>query len=98
MVPQYTIDKSKTFGDIEVFQYLLEKRSILMIPFFIFDEVINKMVSGQQIMYKSREPINYFIDYHHFTMRIAGPDFNCMPYLELEILGRDAYMFLLYKL
>ena len=56
------IDKSKIFGDIEVFQNLLEKRSLLMMPSFIFDDVINKVVSGQQIIHKSREPVNYFIN------------------------------------
>ena len=62
MVVQYMIDKSKIFGDIEVFQNLPEKRSLLMTPYFIFDDVINKVVSDQQIMQQSREPFNYFID------------------------------------
>ena len=60
-----------------------------MTPFFIFDDVINKAVSGQQIMHQSCEPINCFIDGHHFTKGIAGPDFNCMLCLELEILGGE---------
>ena len=62
MVPQYMIDKSKVFGDIEVFQNLLEKTNLLMTPSFILDDFINKVVSGQQIIYQSREPINFFID------------------------------------
>ena len=62
MVPQYMIDKSKIFGDIEVFQNLLEKTNLLMTPSFILDDFINKVVSGQQIIYQSREPINFFID------------------------------------
>ena len=68
------IDKSKTSGDIEVFKNLLEKRSLLMTPSFIFDDVINKVLSVQQIMQQSCEPVNYFIDCHHLTMGIAGPD------------------------
>ena len=87
MVPQYMIDNSDIFGDIEVSQNLFEKRSLLMTPFFIFDDVINKVVSGQQIMHQSRDPVNYLIDRHHFTVDIVDPDFNCMSYLELEILG-----------
>ena len=62
MVPQYMIDKSKIFGDIEVFQNLLEKANLLMTPSFILDDFINKVVSGQQIIYQSREPFNFFID------------------------------------
>ena len=62
MVPQYMIDKSKIFGDIEVFQDLLEKENLLMTPSFILDDFINKVVSGQQIIYQSREPLNFFID------------------------------------
>ena len=62
MLVQYMIDKSKIFGDIEVFQNLPEKRSLLMTPHFIFDDVINKVVSDQQIIQQSREPFNYFID------------------------------------
>ena len=62
MVPQYMIDKSKIFGDIEVFQDLLEKENLLMTPSFILDDFINKVVSGQQIIYQSREPFNFFID------------------------------------
>ena len=62
MVPQYMIDKSKIFGDIEVFQNLLEKTNLLMTPSFILDDFINKVVSGQQIIYQSREPINFFLD------------------------------------
>ena len=42
MVPQCVIDKSKILCDIEVFQNLLEKRSLLMTPSFIFDDIINK--------------------------------------------------------
>ena len=56
------IDKSKIFGDIEVFQNLLEKANLLMTPSFILDDFINKVVSGQQIIYQSREPLNFFID------------------------------------
>ena len=52
-----------------------------MTPFFIFGDVINIEMSGQEIMHQSREPANNFIDRHHFTMGIAGPDFNCMPCL-----------------
>ena len=44
--------------------------------FFFFDDVINKVVSGQRIMHQSRELVNYFVDHHHFTMGIAGPDFK----------------------
>ena len=62
MVPQYMIDKSKIFGDIEVFQNLLEKANLLMTPSFILDDFINKVVSGQQIIHQSREPLNFFID------------------------------------
>ena len=86
MVPQYMINKSKIFGNTEVFRNLLEKRSLLMTPSFIFDDIINKVVSGQQIMHQSREPLNYLIDRHHFTMVIAGQDFNCMSCLDLEML------------
>ena len=78
MVPQDMIDKSKIFGGIVVFQNLLEKRGSLMTTSFIFD-VINKMVSGQQIIDQSHEPVNYFIDHNQFTTGIACPDFNCMP-------------------
>ena len=53
-----------------------------------------KVVSGQQTMHQSRVPVNYFPDFHNFTMHNA--DFNCMLYLELEILGGEACMFLLY--
>ena len=60
MVPQYMIDKSKIFGGIEVFQ-----RSLLMTPSFIFDDVINKVVSGQQIMHQSREPVNHLSSSFH---------------------------------
>ena len=77
MVPQDMIDKSKIFGGIVVFQNLLEKRGLLMTTSFIFD-VINKMVSGQQIIDQSHEPVNYFIDHNQFTTGIACPDFNCM--------------------
>ena len=66
------IDKSKTSGDIEVFENLLEKRSLLMTPSFIFDDVINKVISVQQIIQQSFESVNYFIDCHHLTMGIAG--------------------------
>ena len=59
-------------------------------PFFNFDDVITKAVSGQQIMHSSREPLNYFIDRKQWALR---PDFNCMPCLELEILGgEDIYV------
>ena len=51
---------------------------------FIFDDVINKVVSGQWIMHQSHEPVKHLIERHHFTMGIAGSDFNCMPYLELR--------------
>ena len=84
MVSQYMINKSEIFGNIEVFRNLLEKRSLLMTPSFIFDDAINKVLSGQQIMHQSREPVNHLIDHHYFTMGIAGPDFNCMSCLELE--------------
>ena len=60
-----------------------------MTPCF-FDDVTNKAVSGQKIMYQSREQVHYFINYHYFTMGIAGPNFNCIPCLELEILGGKA--------
>ena len=84
-VPQYMINKSRK----------KEKRSLLMTPSFIFDDAINKVVSGQQIMHQSREPVNHLIDRHHFTMGIAGPDFNCMSCLELEILvGKHIFFFL----
>ena len=92
MVAPYMLDKSKIFGDIEFFQNL-EKRSLLLMQSFIFDDVINKRVPGQHIMLES---VNYFIDRHHFTMGIAGPDFNCMSCLELEILVEEACTFLLY--
>lgn len=94
MVSQYMTDMSKTFGDLEVFQNF-EKRSILMTPFFIFDDVIQKVASDQKIMHHLREPVSYFIDRHHFTIGIVGPDFNCMSYLELEILG-GRHMSLIY--
>ena len=67
----------------------LKKRSLLMTPFSIFDDTIKKVVSGQQIIHQSREPFNYFIDRHHFTMDIAGPDINCMLCLKVEILGGE---------
>ena len=47
-----------------------------MKPFSIFDDTIKKVVSGQQIIHQSREPVNYFIDRHRFTMDIVGPDIN----------------------
>ena len=84
------LDKSKIFGDIEFFQNL-EKRSLLLMQSFIFDDVINKRVPGLQIILES---VNYFIDRHHFT--IAGLDFSCMSCLELEILMEEACTFLLY--
>ena len=39
-------DKSKIFSDIKVFQNLLEERSLMKTPSFIFDDGINKVVSG----------------------------------------------------
>ena len=60
-----------------------------MTPFSIFDDTIKKVVSGQQIIHQSREPFNYFIDRHHFTLDIAGPDINCMLCLKVEILGGE---------
>ena len=54
MVPQYMIDKSKIFGDIEVFQNFLKKRSLLMTTSFIFDDAINKVVSVKQVIHQSR--------------------------------------------
>ena len=92
MLTQYMIDKSKIFGDIQVFQNLLEKRSFLMTSSFIFDDIIKKVVSCQQIKHQSRELVNYFIDRHHFRMGIAGTNFNCMSCLELEILGGGIYV------
>ena len=45
-------------------------------------------------MYQSREPVNYFIDRHHFTMGIGGPDFKYIPCLQLEILeGEGIYVY-----
>ena len=70
----------------EVFQNLLEKSSLLVTSLFTSSDVIKKVVSGQQIIHQSCEPVNYFIDRNHFTISIAGPDFNFMPCLELEIL------------
>ena len=78
MVPQYMIDKSKIFCDIEEFQNLLEKRSLVMTPSFVFDDVINKVVSDQEIKYQSRDPVNHLIDHHHFTRDVAGLCFNCI--------------------
>ena len=66
MVPQNMIDNSNIFGDIS-----LKKRSLLMMPSFLFDDIINKMVSDQQIIQQSCEPVNYLIDHHHFMMGIA---------------------------
>ena len=60
MVPQYMIYKSKIFGGIEVFQ-----KSLLMTPSLIFDDVINKVVSGQKIMQQSREPVNHLSSSFH---------------------------------
>ena len=74
---------------MEVFQNLFEKRSLLMASFFIFDDVLNRVVSCQEVMHYSRKPVNYFIDRYHFTMGIAGPDFTCMPCVELEITGEE---------
>ena len=54
---------------------------------------MKKAVSGQPIMHQPREPINYFIDRHHFTMGIAGQNFNCIPFLELEILRGHICLF-----
>ena len=56
MVPQNMIDNSNIFGDIS-----LKKRSLLMMPSFLFDDIINKMVSDQQIIQQSCEPVNYLI-------------------------------------
>ena len=78
MVPQYIIDKSKIFCDIEEFQNLLEKRSLVMTPSFVFDDVINKVVSDQEIKHQSRDPVNHLIDRHHFTRDVAGLCFNCI--------------------
>ena len=61
-------------------------------PFFIFDDFISKVVSGQKCMHQLREPVIYFIDRHHFIVGIAGLNFICISYLELEILD----MFLLH--
>ena len=47
---------------------------LLFFFFFFFDDAINKAFSGQQTIQKSRKPVNYFIDCHHFAMGIAGPD------------------------
>ena len=52
--------------------------------------------SGQQIIHHSREPVNYFIKPHHFTIGIAGTDFKYIPCLEFEILGGKAHIFLIY--
>ena len=71
------------------FKISLKKRSLLMAPFFIFHDAINTGVSGQQIIHQSRESLNYFVDRHHFTMGIAGPNINCMPCVELEISGGE---------
>ena len=66
-----------------------------MTPSSIFDDVISKVVSDQQIMHQSCEPVNHLINRHHFTVGIAGPDFNDMSCLELEILGgKHIYFFL----
>ena len=62
--------------------------------FFVFGDIINKTAAGWQIIHQSREPVNYFISRHHFTMGIAGLDFNCMTCLEL---GGEAYMLLAQK-
>ena len=78
--------KPKTSCDIEVFENLLEKKFIGDV-FLVFDDAINKAAPGKQIMHQSPEPVNYFINRHHFTMGIAGPNFNCMPFLGLEMLG-----------
>ena len=78
MVPQYMIDKSKIFCDIEEFQNLLEKRSLVMTPSFVFDDVINKVVSDQEIKHQLRDPVNHLIDRHHFTRDVAGLCFNCI--------------------
>ena len=78
MVPQYMIDKSKMFCDIEEFQNLLEKRSLVMTPSFVFDDVINKVVSDQEIKHQSRDSVNHLIDRHHFTRDVAGLCFNCI--------------------
>ena len=89
--------KSKTCCDIEVFQNLLEKRSLLMTPFFIFDDVINKAVFGQQIMHQSCESVIYCFDCHHFTIGIADLNFNCIPCLELKLLvGGGKYICFFY--
>ena len=56
MVPQNMIDNSNIFGNIS-----LKKRSLLMMPSFLFDDIINKMVSDQQIIQQSCEPVNYLI-------------------------------------
>ena len=63
-----------------------------MTPSFIFDDIINKVVSYQKVKHQSRDLVNYFIDRHHFTMGIAGTNFNCMSCLELEILGGCIYV------
>ena len=56
MVPQNMIDNSNIFGNIS-----LKKRSLLMMPSFLFDDIISKMVSDQQIIQQSCEPVNYLI-------------------------------------
>ena len=45
-------------------------------------------------MHQTREPLNYLIDRHHFTMVIAGQDFNSMSCLDLEMLGGRHICFL----
>ena len=80
------------FVTLRFFKISLKKRSLLMTPFYYFDDVINKAVSGQQIIHQSHELVKYFMDHHHFTVGIAGPNFNYISCLELEILGEDIYV------
>ena len=49
-----------------------------MTPSFVFDDVINKVVSDQEIKHQSRDPVNHLIDRHHFTRDVAGLCFNCI--------------------
>ena len=58
-----------------------------MTSVLIFDDVIKKVGFGKQIMHQSRKPVNNFINRHHFTVGIAGSDFDRTPCLGLKILG-----------
>ena len=69
MVPQYMIDMSKIFGDIEVFQNLLQKRSSLMTPSFILMMSSTKWFLAKKLYtsHVSKSITSLIVIISHFT-------------------------------